>query len=114
MPSADDFLARLEGDRTLALDLLSALAASVAAHQADVREAWSRGDTDGLRRQVHTLKGMFANMAMDAAAARCVELEAALDPDGSHGDAAARYERLLATVMAAGPAVEELAQRLRQ
>ena len=112
VPETASLLQRLGGDATLARELIDTMLDGLQDRRGELRDAWMRGDTEALRRQAHTLKGMFANMGMERAAGQCAALERALNDANGLTQAQGPYlqaEGMLATLR---PELEQLKRKL--
>lgn len=81
LPDEAHLLDQFGGDQALLAELMQTLYDSLIDRHAALQQAWATGDTETLRREVHSLKGMFGNMAMQAAREYAADLENALQSD---------------------------------
>jgi HPt (histidine-containing phosphotransfer) domain-containing protein len=74
---------QLGGNASLARGLLSDCADELPALMSTIRQAAERGDSHGLAREAHAIKGIFANLRLPALRAAATALETAASA-GSH------------------------------
>ena len=67
------------GDSELICELVAAFKQDVAARLMRIRSALSTADLAALRAEVHTIKGSARQIGADDVAAKCQQIEAALD-----------------------------------
>src|SRR5512138_2981229 len=85
---------QLCGDASLARGLLSECADELPSLVGTIRQAAGRGDSHGLAREAHALKGIFANLRLPALRAAATELESAASAGSpAAAEAVARLER---------------------
>ncbi len=96
---------RVSGKRSLFLNLLSSFARDYATVGSSVQEALRRGDVDGAVHQVHTVKGVAANISAERLAGAAARLEKELRNTGAAGP-----ERLAAFGAAVQQVMVEIAE----
>jgi HPt (histidine-containing phosphotransfer) domain-containing protein len=105
--AVDAALARLEetvGDRAFVAELIGDFLAELPAQLVELRDAFSVGDAERLRRSAHTLKSNAATFGADALESVCRELEHAAGADAS-ADAAELVARVEAEAARCAPAL---------
>jgi histidine phosphotransfer protein HptB len=95
--AVDAALARLEetvGDRAFVAELIGDFLAELPAQLAELRDAFSAGDAERLRRSAHTLKSNAATFGAEALTSACRELEhaAGAAPSADAAELVARVE----------------------
>jgi len=73
----EDLLARLMGDKELASKIIAGFLEDAPLQLCTLRGMIEKGDTEGMRRQAHTLKGAAATVSAEALRALCAEVQEA-------------------------------------
>ncbi|SEO56801.1 GAF domain-containing hybrid sensor histidine kinase/response regulator [Aquisalimonas asiatica] len=101
LPDRTHLLEQFGGDEALLADLMQTLYDSLVDRQRVLRQAWEEGDHQVLHREVHALKGMFGNMAMEVAREQAAQVEEALANHGGQlPDRVRELDRLLSDARA--------------
>ncbi len=112
VPETAALLARLDGDAVLARELIDTLLQGLEARRSQLRDAWMGGDADALRREAHTLKGMFANMGMESVAGQCAELDHQLFHSDEPAQAQGAYREVEGMLASIRPQLDRLKREL--
>ena len=112
VPETVSLLERLGGDAVLAQELIDTMLDGLETRRSELRDAWMRGDIEGLRRHAHTLKGMFANMGMERAAGQSAELERALGDAEDLSQAQETYRKVEGMLAVIRPELEQMKREL--